>query len=135
MRFRYLRDPVFLGALAIYLITKFALKPHTHSAFVHGYVVDIICLPFWIPIMLFMMRRTGLRRHDGPPQPHEILIPLLLWSWAFEVYLPQTQALRGVTIADHMDVLSYAGGALIAALAWRRLYPEDPSRERGSAAE
>ena len=125
MHYRYLRDPVFLCALAIYLINKFALKPYTHNAFVHGYVVDIICMPFWIPILLLIMRKAGLRSHDGPPRAHEILIPLLFWSWAFEVYLPQTDVLRGITIADNMDVLSYAGGALAAVLIWKRLYRED----------
>lgn len=124
MPFRYLRDPVFLVALSIYLINKFALKPYTHNWFVHGYVVDIICMPFWIPIMIFTMRKVGLRSHDDPPHPHEILIPLVVWSWAFEVYLPDTSALRGITIADNMDVLSYTCGALVAVMIWRRIYRE-----------
>ena len=39
---------------------------------------DVICIPFWVPIMLFIMKKAGLRREDGPPTGSEILIPLIL---------------------------------------------------------
>jgi hypothetical protein len=121
-RFRYLRDPAFLACLAAYLLNKLVLKSHTANAFVHGYLNDCICLPLWIPLMLAGMRLSGLRRHDLPPRAHEILIPLLLWSWVFEVALPQTALFAGIATADHLDVLSYTAGAIAGALAWRWIY-------------
>jgi len=125
MKFRYLTDPVFMVCLGIYLVNKLVLKPLTTNSFVHGQVCDLICVPFWIPIMLFVMRRVGLRRHDSPPQAHEILIALLVWSWSFENYIPTTRLFIGRSIADHLDVLSYTIGAIVAAIVWNRYYGVD----------
>jgi len=128
MHFRYLTDPLFLLCLALYSLNRWVLKPYFPNEFSQNYFNDLICLPFWIPIMLFIMKKIGLRADDAPPGGAEILIPLLLWSWLFEAYLPNIQAFKGVAIADHVDILCYAVGGLIAAIAWRLYYPARGSR-------
>ena len=72
--------------------------------------------------MLFIMRRIRLRADDLPPRASELLIPLLLWSWVFEMYLPATRMFRGLAISDYRDILSYAFGALFAGIFWRIWY-------------
>jgi hypothetical protein len=80
--------------------------------------------------MLFTQRRLGLRDSDSSPQPAEIEIPLILWSWIFEMLLPHTAWFRELCVADHLDVIYYALGALIAAVFWKWWYCE--ARAAGS---
>ncbi|MBN9521845.1 hypothetical protein J0H58_25570 [bacterium] len=131
MRFRYLRDPLFVACVAVYLVNRFVLKPAWEVEFVHAHLNDLICVPFWVPVMLWGERRLGLRSHDGPPEPVEIIIPLVLWAWVFEVILPRTAAFGRYCVADHRDVLYYAAGALGGAVFWRWWYG---AAETGTAA-
>jgi hypothetical protein len=122
MRFLYLRDPLFLFCVAVYFVNRFVFKCIWPTGFVHEHMNDLICIPFWVPIMLFIQRRVGWRNGDYSPQPGEIIIPLILWSWIFEIVLPQTDWFGELCVADHLDVLYYALGALIAAVFWRSWY-------------
>ena len=128
MCFRYLRDPLFVFCLALYAINRWILKSYFPNEFSQGYLNDLICLPFWVPIMLFMMKKLHMRRYDGPPTGAELLIPLILWSWLFEVYLPGVELFKGVATADHLDVLCYADGGLVGAVFWRVWYRERTDR-------
>lgn len=119
--FRYLRDPVFLVSLGLFLANKLVLKPHTGNVFVHGYLNDLLCIPLWVPVMLTGMRLCRFRNHDRFPSSLEILIPLIFWSAVFEVWLPRTRAFGIVTTADPLDVLAYAVGAAMASVSWRLL--------------
>jgi hypothetical protein len=120
--FRYLADPLFLVCFVAYFVNRFGLKPHVGSAFLHDHFNDAICIPFWVPIMLWIQRRAGLRADDDPPRPSEIVIPLIVWSVTFEVWLPRTEAFRAWCTADPADVLAYAAGAMAAAVWWRWWY-------------
>jgi hypothetical protein len=116
--FRYLRDPLFVLSVALYIVNRWILKSIWTDGFVHDHLNDLICIPFWVPIMLWAARRLGLRAHDGGPSAAEIVVPLLLWSVVFEVWLPHTESLRGRTVGDPADVLWYAVGALAAGGWW-----------------
>jgi hypothetical protein len=119
MRYRYLKDPMFAGCVMLYLVNRWILKPFLPNTFSVSYLNDLICIPFWVPIMLFIMRRMRLRKTDLPPQTNEIIIPLILWSIVFEVVLPVIPAFKGLATADPMDILCYTLGACIAAVIWR----------------
>jgi hypothetical protein len=123
-RFQYLRDPVFVLCLLLYFVNRWVWKPLLPGEFFHNYLNDVICIPFWVPIMLWLMRKIGIRTDDDPPQWHEILIPLLMWSFLFEVWLPRVSPFRLLAFADSMDVLCYAMGAFLALQFWRRWYGE-----------
>ncbi len=121
MRFCYLRDPLFLMCVTTYFVNRLVLKSLWKDGFVHEHLNDLICIPFWVPIMLYTQRRLGLR-DDAPPRPGELVIPLVLWSWVFEILLPAIDGLGGRFVADHLDVLFYTIGALGAAVFWRLWY-------------
>jgi hypothetical protein len=120
--FLYLRDPLFLFCVGVYFVNRFVLKEIWLSGFVHEHLNDLICIPFWVPIMVFVQRRLGMRDGDDSPQPSEIIIPLILWSWIFEVILPNTEWFHDVCVADYLDILCYTLGALGAAMFWRWWY-------------
>lgn len=122
MRFRYLCDPLFLVCLVAYFVNRWLIRPAVGNGFWHSHFNDFICIAFWVPIMLTGMRLLHLRRHDDPPLPSEILVPLLLWSVVFEVLLPSSVHFRAVSYADPQDVVWYVAGALGAALVWRLTY-------------
>jgi hypothetical protein len=122
VRFRYLRDPLFLACVLVYFINRFVLKSVWETGFVHEGLNDLICIPFWVPVMLWAERRLGLRRDDRPPGAIEVIIPLIVWSWLFEMVLPRTELFGRYCVADHRDVLYYAAGALGAAIFWRWWY-------------
>jgi hypothetical protein len=118
MPFRYLRDPLFLACVAIYFANRWLVKPLVAGGFFHDHLNDLICIPFFVPIMLFVLRKLRLRRTDGPPSATEILIPVSFWSLLFEVVLPAHATIgRGMT-ADYRDIFYYALGGLVAALFW-----------------
>ncbi|NIM06309.1 MAG: hypothetical protein GTO55_07980 [Armatimonadetes bacterium] len=122
MKFPYLRDPLFIGCLILYFVNRWLIKPLVAGGFFHDYLNDLICIPFWVPIMVFALRRLGLRSDDGPPRADEILIPLLMWSAIFELFLPRTRYFEGLAISDYVDVLWYAIGALVASVFWNIRY-------------
>ena len=122
MRFRYLRDPLFLTCFVLYFVNRFLIKRLLPVGFFHDHFNDLICLPFWVPIMVLLMRKTGLRRDDGPPHAEEILIPLVVWSAIFELYLPQVGYFRHLATPDPLDVLCYALGGLLAVGVWQVTY-------------
>ena len=122
MKFRYLRDPLFLFCVALYIVNRFVLRRLLHDGFVHNYLNDLICIPFWVPIMLFLMRRTGLRTEDSAPRWYEILVPLIIWSVVFELILPRLDMFRGRSFSDPRDIVFYTLGALLAAVFWRIWY-------------
>lgn len=122
-RFRYLRDPVFLVAVALYLLNRFVVRPATGDPgdFFHCYLNDVLCLPFWMPPLLWICRGLGLRRHDAPPTVGELLFYVLLWSLWFEGIAPASpiRAWFPETVGDPWDVVAYAAGGLIGGLLWR----------------
>ncbi len=126
MRFRYLADPLFLGCVILYFVNRLVIKRFVGSGFCHDHLNDLICIPFWVPIMVFLMRKVGLRRHDDPPGADEILIPLVMWSAIFELYLPRVRYFEHLATPDCVDVLYYALGGLLASVVWQIIY-----RERG----
>ena len=122
MQFRYLKDPLFLFCFVSYFANRWIVKPYFPNSFSRDSLNDVICIPFWVPIMLFMMRRAGLRRDDLPPKGSEILIPLIIWSWFFEAYLPFVPAFKHLATSDYQDIFSYTVGALISAVFWKIWY-------------
>jgi hypothetical protein len=122
MAYKYLRDPLFVFCFALYCTNRWLFKPWLPNTFSQCYLNDLICIPFWVPVMLYSMRRFHLRGDDAPPQSYEILIPLLLWSFIFELWLPSTSLFRGRVISDHVDILFYTLGALLASLFWQSHY-------------
>jgi len=129
--FGYLKDPLFLVCFAAYWVNWSLEGYGVRVPLLRSYLNDLICIPFWIPIMLWVNRKLGLRRHDAPPLGHEIVIPMLLWAVVFEVVLPATHGWAGLAFADPYDVLCYALGACAGALFWAWWYGREgrPARQ------
>ena len=122
MAFRYLRDPLFLACCGLYFVNCWGIKSLVAGGFFHDHFNDLICIPVFVPVMLFVMRTFRIRRSDEPPRLQELLIPVIIWSWLFEVLLPHNSKWgRGMT-ADHRDVAYYALGALFASAFWMHFY-------------
>jgi hypothetical protein len=120
--FTYLRDPLFLVCFVAYWVHRWLAAYGMSTPLLRGHLNDLICIPFWVPIMLWISRRLRLRRHDSPPDAVEIILPLLIFSALFEVVIPAQRAWRVPTYADPYDVLSYCIGALASAAFWRWYY-------------
>ncbi len=132
MRFRYLLDPLFLLCFVLYFVNRWLLKSLWPRGFFHSHFNDLICIPFWVPIMLFALRKLRLRSDDAAPRSYEVLIPLLLWSVIFELVLPRLGPFRRLATPDHEDILFYCLGALAATVFWRVWYePRWPGHARG----
>src|SRR5687767_4678352 len=108
-RFRYALDPLCLLACACYVAGRFLLKPHSESWFIRGQLSDLLLVPCALPMVLWNQRQLGLRRHDNPPDPAEIILHLLVWSIAAEWFAPLFFAVT----ADPRDVVAYAAGAAL----------------------
>lgn len=126
MPFRYITDPLFLACLALYAVNRFVLKHIWHTGFLHEHLNDLICIPFWVPIMLWIQRGVKLRPIPLRPQTHEVMIPLILWSFAFEVWLPATDYFSRYCTGDPDDLIAYTAGAAGAMLFWRWRYRDLP---------
>jgi hypothetical protein len=120
--FGYLRDPLFLACVLLYVVNRFWIKPNCSFFFFHAYLNDVICIPFTLPPMLWLLRHLRLRFHDDPPTLMELAIPLVMISWAFEIYFPNTEMFRNVTGADPWDIVAYAVGTVAAGAFWRSWY-------------
>ena len=119
MKFRYLRDEVFLVCVALYAVNRWAVKPHLPAGefFLRGYFNDLLVIPCALPPLLLLHRLLGLRHTDAPPQAGEIALHVAVWSLFFELLAP---IFVSRARADLWDVVAYcAGGALCWAL-WNR---------------
>lgn len=119
-RFAYCREPLCLLAAGLYACNHFWWKPGTPGgdAFVHCYLGDTLCLPVLLPLTLWLQRRLGLRSHDGAPTWPEWLGHWALWSICFEVLGPSLPLLAPGAVPDPWDVLAYAAGGAVGAVAW-----------------
>jgi hypothetical protein len=119
-RYKYLKDPLFLVCVAIYFANRFIVEPLTIGRvnFFHCYVNDLICFPFWLPIILFLTRAVGLRGHDDAPDFYELSFYLLLWSYCFEFLGPLYGKYFNYPVADPWDVVCYTLGSMIAGIYW-----------------
>jgi hypothetical protein len=122
MPFAYLKDPLFLTCFAGYWLHRWLAVHGLSTPLLRNHLNDVICIPFFVPIMLWACRKLGLRKHDGPPDAIEVIVPLLIWSLLFEIVIPAQRIVRVPTVADPYDVLSYALGALAAVVFWRWYY-------------
>lgn len=116
-RFRYCWDGLFLTGCAAYAINRWLILPHVGRGFMRSHFNDCWLIPCALPPVLWLHRRLGLRSHDGPPGVGEIFGHWLFWSLLFEWIGPKFVA---HTVGDPWDVVSYAGGALVAGLWWWR---------------
>lgn len=122
MPFAYLKDPLFLASVSAYFLNRCLEDLGFGTAFLESYLNDLVCVSFWVPIMLWGLRTLRLRRHDGPPEAFEIAIPVLVWAAAFEIVVPSLPAFRPYATADPGDVLCYCLGGFVSAIFWRRYY-------------
>lgn len=121
MKFRYLRDPLFLCCAALYFTNRWILKPNFSWFFLHSYLNDVICIPFLVPPMLLVARWLRLRPDDSPPKTHEIYVPMIVWAVLYEIVLPNS-TWRRLTHSDPYDVMAYVAGAIVASLIWDVTY-------------
>jgi hypothetical protein len=120
--FAYLRDPLFLVCLTVYFGHRAFAAPDYSTPWLQAYLNDVICIPFWVPMILWGQRVLRLRSHDGLPTPIDLVVPLVVWSLAFEVILPTLEGWRTIAFPDPGDIVSYAAGGLGAAIFWRWWY-------------
>lgn len=129
MRFLYLRDPLFRVTFAVYWINRWGVKPYTQNEFIHGHFNDFLCIPFFVPFVVYIARVLRLRSRDGIPTAIEIFIPLVVWSIMFELILPQHPYWSKWVTGDPFDILWYSAGALVAAIWWRFYYGRNTFRD------
>jgi len=122
MGFRFVRDPLFLASVVLYAVNRWIVKPYAPNQLSSAYVNDVLCIPIFVPLTLLLMWVVRLR-DDAPPRPAEVLVPLLVWSYTFEVLLPTTTAFMGMAFADPFDFLAYTIGACFAGVYWKLAYP------------
>ncbi len=127
--YRYVRDPLFVACLVLYAANRWLLKPLVPVGFFHDHLNDLICIPFWVPLMLWSLRRLGLRGDDDPPRWYEVIFPLVVWSAVFELLLPRMPLYRHLAIGDPADILFYTLGALGSALYWKWWYGQPGETE------
>ncbi|HEB53210.1 MAG TPA: hypothetical protein ENI87_08155 [bacterium] len=120
-RFRYLREPLFVLAAAVYVgnVVWKHFAP-ADATFARCYLGDTLCLPVCVPLLLWLQRRSGVRGHDLPPSRRELLGLWLLWTVCFEWLGPRLPLLAPGAVSDPWDALAYAAGGLFAGLAWCR---------------
>lgn len=120
--FRYCRDPVFLLSAAAWLINRRLEELSLSPRLLQWYLNDFVCLPFFLPPMLLILRRMGLRSHDGRPTSVEVLLPVFIWAIVFEVFLPLMPTFHGKANSDPLDVVAYFAGGATALFGWQCLY-------------
>ena len=84
MPFRYLTDPLFLLCFGLYWVNFCLELLGLNIPLLRSYLNDVVCIPFWIPIMLRAQKGLGVRDHDRPPEALEVVIPLVMWAALFE---------------------------------------------------
>jgi hypothetical protein len=133
--FRYLADPLCIAALSLYALNRFYLKPHHIGGwFTHGYLNDVLCLPLFVPIILYTQHLLHLRPHYKSPSLWEIVQAFLAFSIVFQLIIPRFPH-TFTTAGDPLDILAYAAGGILAhawwAVAWSAAFRAVVGEARG----
>lgn len=121
-KFKYLLDPLFLLSLSLYFINKgtiFLKFEILDCNFCTYYLNDLFLVPVLVPIILSFSSVFKLRNLFSPPMFFEIIVPLAIWSIAFELIGP---FYFGQGTSDPLDVFAYCLGGLISWLIWNQGY-------------
>lgn len=113
--FQYLRDPVFLGALALFALNNLLLRHAFPSPFLRHHFNDLLLIPCALPLLLRVHVQLGLRRATDFPSLAEIAGHLLVWSLLFEIAGPR---LTAHATSDALDILCYWSGGAVAWALW-----------------
>jgi hypothetical protein len=126
-RFDYLRDRLFGLSLVAYTISRLVILPHLvgffHShltwawPFLHSHLDDSLLMPAALPVVLWLQRLLGLRKHDHPPTWPEMFLHLAIWSVMCKIVGP---FYCHIGVADPWDVLFFAAGGIAACAWWNR---------------
>lgn len=104
--------------MVLYCLGRWVLRPHHIGGWmVHDYLNDLLCLPLFLPVILGLQARLGIRRHHRPPTMLEILHNWLIFSIVFELVLPRLSLFNSV--ADPWDCVAYLAGGIAAWLVWK----------------
>jgi hypothetical protein len=116
--FRYFADPLCIGALILYATNRWLFKPYgVGGEFGRDYLNDLLCLPLLLPMILYVQRCLGVRRHDAAPRLWEVLQHVAVFSIVFELILPShPQWFRST--ADPLDAVAYLAGGIGGWLWW-----------------
>lgn len=129
MPFLYLRDPLFLTVFTLYWVNKLVIKNVAHPQFFDAYFNGLICIPFFVPILLSGLRRLHIRRNDLPPRLLEVMIPTVVWSILFEIIFPQSSFWSKWVTGDPIDIMFYAAGGCFSLVFWEWWYLVRPARQ------
>ncbi len=118
--FKYLLDPLFLSSLVLYLLNKLSFLSFIKLRynFTTFYLNDLLLIPVLLPAILFLSKSLYFRTNNDPPKLIEIVVPLLIWSLAFEFIGPNF-FYKGTS--DLFDVIAYSVGGFISWLIWNRV--------------
>ena len=130
MAFRYLRDPVFLGALSLFALNELLLKRLSHTPFFYHHFNDLLLIPCALPLLLLLHALLGLRGAAAAPTAAEVIGHLLVWSVLFEFAAPR---LAQHATGDYRDIFCYWLGGGLAWLAWKAVYQSRPSNPLAAA--
>lgn len=119
-RFKYLLDPLFLFSLALVAVNKLTvIRPYWWDCeFCNYYLNDVLLVPVLVPAILFCSRIMGFRKEQSPPMLPEIVVPLAIWSIAFELIGPFW---FGKGTSDPLDILAYWAGGFLSWIIWNRV--------------
>jgi hypothetical protein len=116
--FRYLADPVCIFSLALYALNRHVLKPHHIGGwFTHGYFNDVLCLPLFVPVILYAQHLVGVRKHFGYPRFWEIALNWAVFTIVFQLIIPKYPK-TFIAAGDPYDILAYFAGGAIAGIYW-----------------
>ena len=134
IKFKYLLDPLFLFSLTLYTINKSSfLRPEFWSCkFCNYYLNDLLLVPVLVPIILFFSRPFKFRKDYSPPMFLEIIVPLAIWSIAFELIGP---FYFGKGTSDLVDVFAYCLGGLTSWIIWNRGNLRDALSSKGKGGQ
>jgi hypothetical protein len=117
-RFGYWADPICVGCAILYGLNRWYLKPHRIGGhFTIAYLNDVMCLPLFVPLILYVQRLLNIRKHDGYPRLWEVLQQWVIFSVWFKIILVRFPHVFRVA-RDPLDILAYLAGGLLAYAIW-----------------
>lgn len=120
--FGHLADPLFLVCLIIWVTGRGLKEFNLSPDLVRSYLNDLICVPFWVPVITHFLSVTGFRSHTDRPKAWELVMTLFAFSVVFEFVFPVLPAFRGLAVSDPHDIICYCLGALVANEFWHHRY-------------
>lgn len=121
--------------MALYTVNRLWLRNLFPDSFFTRHLNDFLLLPIFAPLLVAALKLARVRGRSGPPAGIEVLAPLIVVAFTFEVLHPRSSFFRTFSTGDPRDVFWYVAGGIVACAGWHFAWTREETETAENASQ